>query len=447
MSKNLFDDLSAAGKLIAEQRKYAHLPDLYDSLKDSSAISTAFKVLQEQKRFESLIHRESLNQRPGALEAASHTLKLNEIARSGWIEDHLKLLQGFQVNIKSAIFPDKILASGFLETISKSAGIDVARSALMGRFLPEREHISFKALAQGIRLDTSKVFASARLHYFLPSAQTVASSFVPLEKVWRDGSVASVSLEGMTGLMSLKNAISQSPFSAESNIAVTSLLGAWKHSAVEASLLDDWKARQRVYFEQGFDPRLTAFPTGTYTSALFQSGLLRDDLFTPCFTQKHLDVEQYDEDEEVESNEVKNNLMIAYEIILNLEMQLRAYLAEKMENQFGTFWYKQRVNGNIYTQWKAKRAIAAEKMEEEQPILSYADFTDYERIIITKNNWEEAFKNDFNSLIDIQASFHRLYVIRNCTMHIRPISNEDMTLLTVESRRILRAIGRLSESE
>jgi hypothetical protein len=101
----------------------------------------------------------------------------------------------------------------------------------------------------------------------------------------------------------------------------------------------------------------------------------------------------------------------------------------------------------VYQDWKRKREIALQKKEEAQTILHYADFTDYEKIITRKDNWSEVFASRFVNMVDVQVSFQRLYVARNCTMHMRPIAKEDFLMLTAESTRVLKAIGKLDESE
>lgn len=98
-------------------------------------------------------------------------------------------------------------------------------------------------------------------------------------------------------------------------------------------------------------------------------------------------------------------------------------------------------------QWKQKRDSAVKKGEEEQPMIWYADFTDYERIITRKDNWKDTFEGKFINMMDLQISFQRLYPIRNCTMHTRPLTKEDFLLLTVEAQRILRAIGEIENQE
>jgi hypothetical protein len=52
----------------------------------------------------------------------------------------------------------------------------------------------------------------------------------------------------------------------------------------------------------------------------------------------------------------------------------------------------------------------------EQPLIAYADFSDYLPIIERGDNRNRIFKAVFNYETDVQVSFIRLYPIRICTM-------------------------------
>jgi Swt1-like HEPN len=139
-------------------------------------------------------------------------------------------------------------------------------------------------------------------------------------------------------------------------------------------------------------------------------------------------------------------MLEAYDLLFNLETQLREYIVEVMTRKYGARWIRQRISGDMKQQWADKKEIAVSKGEDELPLIWYADFSDYIQIIIRKDNWNELFESIFFNAIDIQASFQRLQPLRICTMHARPISREDLLLITVETHRILRAIGKLKSS-
>ena len=74
------------------------------------------------------------------------------------------------------------------------------------------------------------------------------------------------------------------------------------------------------------------------------------------------------------------------------------------------------------------------------PLLAYADFTDYELIICRADNWREVFSQTFKRPESVRESFQRLYPIRICTMHARPITQDDELFLYVELRRLIGVI-------
>ena len=82
-----------------------------------------------------------------------------------------------------------------------------------------------------------------------------------------------------------------------------------------------------------------------------------------------------------------------------------------------------------------------ENGDREWPLIAYADFTDYERIIVRNDNWNAVFKQTFRRKEFVRESFQRLYPIRLSTMHARVITQEDLLYLLVETKRLLTAMG------
>jgi hypothetical protein len=111
-----------------------------------------------------------------------------------------------------------------------------------------------------------------------------------------------------------------------------------------------------------------------------------------------------------------------------------------MTEVFGRDWIKHKVPGEVANQWNWKREKASSNGEKEQPLINYADFTDYIRIIERNDNWEAIFKFTFKRIESVRESFQRLYPIRLCTMHARFVSHDDELYLLVEVKRILKAI-------
>ena len=99
-----------------------------------------------------------------------------------------------------------------------------------------------------------------------------------------------------------------------------------------------------------------------------------------------------------------------------------------------------RVGGAMCRQWKEKRARALAEGEPKQPLIVYADFTDYVTLIVRSDNWDQVFAPVFRRKSLVQESLQRLYPIRNCTMHARIITQDDELYLHAETTRLLSAM-------
>ena len=103
-------------------------------------------------------------------------------------------------------------------------------------------------------------------------------------------------------------------------------------------------------------------------------------------------------------------------------------------------WVKHRVPGETRAQWLEKRHKAQEAGEEDRPLIAYADFTDYERILVRTDYWDAVFKAVFLRQEALRESLRRLYLIRLCTTHARVITQDDELCFYVEVQRLLKAL-------
>jgi hypothetical protein len=129
---------------------------------------------------------------------------------------------------------------------------------------------------------------------------------------------------------------------------------------------------------------------------------------------------------------------------MRFERDIRDAINTLMSAEFGESWIERQTPGDMADKWKEKKAKAMKQRETEQPLIAYADFSDYLPIIERGDNWSRIFKTVFNRKSDVQESFVRLFPIRICTMHARIITQEDELLMKVETRRVRKAFGRLS---
>jgi hypothetical protein len=113
-----------------------------------------------------------------------------------------------------------------------------------------------------------------------------------------------------------------------------------------------------------------------------------------------------------------------------------------MAANFGEDWPRQRLPSGMFDSWMEKRNHAVKAGQPGLPLIEYADFTDYKAIIERKDSWREVFQQIFQRAEDVRESFQRLFPLRISTMHSRIITTDDELLLLVESRRLLKAVGR-----
>ncbi|SRR5260370_41844575 len=113
-----------------------------------------------------------------------------------------------------------------------------------------------------------------------------------------------------------------------------------------------------------------------------------------------------------------------------------------MTRAFGPDWPKHRLPNGVHEKWAEKKKRAVQAGGKEMPLIAYADFTDYERVICKGDNWRVVFTGFFGRMESVRESLQRLYPIRICTMHARPITKDDELLLYVEAKRLRKAFKR-----
>lgn len=215
-------------------------------------------------------------------------------------------------------------------------------------------------------------------------------------------------------------------------------LGDWREPITwRPEVLADFGARSDFYASLGFNRSLTDFPAPAFQESLGIAGLRREP---PSIVNLYgAPIPPSDDKEEEEGFERTNT---AHDWLLRLETQLRAFIDEAMTRAFGPTWPRHRLPNGIYDRWQEKKQAAEKIGARERPLIAYADFTDYERVICKSDNWRELFGAYFERQESVRESFQRLHPIRLDTMHARPITQDDELLLYVETRRLVKVIVR-----
>lgn len=266
----------------------------------------------------------------------------------------------------------------------------------------------------------------------------MSASIAEIKSPWVDLEDTIKSMTAATELYAISAGISDlEPFGGRLSSVLRSDFGDWRHiKSIPESVLMDPVERFGFYRYHGFNDSLTDFPEEAFDDLLWHSGLYQPDWPNPA--------PEYDVDLAIQSNdeseEVPESNQEAYKVIYRLETRLRQFIDTEMTRAFGSGWEKQQLPGDIYESWKTKKEARAKSGDSELPLIAYSDFTDYQTVIVKKDNWARVFRPIFSRKTDIQESLTRLQPVRICTMHCRVIMPDDQLLLSAEAQRIFRAI-------
>ena len=247
------------------------------------------------------------------------------------------------------------------------------------------------------------------------------------------------SLTGIVELQEIGHVLHTMPdFGIQSADRLRLHLGDWRTSIDwPPEIFIDPFVRSDFYLERGLDPALTEFPARAFDQAITIAGIKLPPV--PCID----DYGDYDRApdppcDDGEAGLQRNNA--AHDRLQRFEMHVRRFIESMMIAAVGKNWIKHSVPGDMHQKWCNKRNNAIARGEPERPLIAYADFTDYEKIIVRNDNWKEVFRSVFLRKELVQESFRRLYPIRICTMHSRIITQDDELYLHAETRRLLQAI-------
>ena len=245
------------------------------------------------------------------------------------------------------------------------------------------------------------------------------------------------SIQGLTKLHYLGRVLEVlPPFGEELTKQFRIGLGDWRERIDwNEAKFTDLSERLNFYVEQGLDPTLTDFPVGAFEENVIIAGI---KIISPPIAKEYAFIPN---SENWEDGSNFMGMKTAYDLLGYLEICIRNFIDKQMQVKFGPDWYKGQVPSDMHTQWRDKEENAKLVGASVKPLIFYADFTDYQKIIIQKHNWNNVFKVIFKRKESVIESFQRIYPIRNSVMHFRPIATEDLLYLYSECHRLLKAVG------
>ncbi len=273
------------------------------------------------------------------------------------------------------------------------------------------------------------------LHFGGRNEAEVLAAMTSMSQPWLDSSRTSQSVLGLFEMQTVGAALQHSdPFAPETADLLRGALGDWRDLfKPELHTLIDPVSRTALYYERGYNPDLAAFPRPAFVEGLRHAGLDFD-----TWDEQPSEANSRDDRDDEEAGFARN--LTAFDQLQRFEVAVRQFIDARMTEAFGPNWISTHAPEGIGDNWREKQAKHTKITGEEKPLIEFADFTDYRPIIERKQNWKAVFAHVFNRQSDIQESFQRLYPVRIATMHARMITQDDEMLLTVEIRRILKAI-------
>jgi hypothetical protein len=186
-------------------------------------------------------------------------------------------------------------------------------------------------------------------------------------------------------------------------------------------------ARRDFYLERGLDISLTDFPEDAFTECL---DLVEINRAVPSFLSEFSLPGSVIEGSKLQCE--------AFKWLTHFETHIRKFIDENFVKVVGEGWEKKRLPGDMYKKWIEKQE-KAKLLPNFYPLIAFADFTEYEQIIIMKDNWRDVFQPFFQRKESVIESFQRLYPIRLCIAHARSITQVDLLYLYAEVNRLLSA--------
>jgi hypothetical protein len=260
---------------------------------------------------------------------------------------------------------------------------------------------------------------------------------------WVDTLNASRSFDSFAGLAALGSAVRVAPYEPATIETVRQSLGAW--APLPKDVRENSLKRDDFYQEHGLDSKLIALPEPAFTQTLELTGVVAVELLFPNADDVKFDIEQQLTPEE---HALLGRMSKASQLVNVLEIKLRGFIHDVMTRRYGVNWEKSRApdNGKICAKWEEKRQKALKNGESALELIYYADFTDYAKLIIRRDNWKELFSAVFPDEDDLRVSFKRLEPLRVPPMHSRPVTKGDLLTIGTEVTRILTAIGMLKKT-
>ena len=361
------------------------------------------------------------------------------IEENAGVRQLLKTIQDNQAAMRAALGPIEDLRRAGAFDMDSRWFRDIERVGLAMADFEARFHLPEMTEIERLIAEFRNSPLSQALSQYAELPSSLQRAIESMRTPWLDAQEAMRSIAGFAELQGIGHVLkNMSAFSESLTAALRIDLGDWRDPITwRPELFTDLVARSDFYASLGFNQALTDFPAPAFQQSLDIAGLRREP--PPLVARYGAPIPCSGDDDEEEGLARTN---MAHDWLLRLETQLRAFIDDQMTRAFGADWPKCRLPNGLYEEWQEKKRKAIQAGAKEWPLIAYADFTSYERVICRRDNWREIFARFFGRPETVRESFQRLYPIRLDTMHARPITQDDKLLLYVETRRLVKAVLR-----
>ena len=362
---------------------------------------------------------------------------IRELQANSGFRRILEDLERNRTAMQAALAPYERLRQAGIFNLDSSLRGEIERASLSFKDLETRFHLpemtETARFIEEIQNSTVSQFLSSHTGHIAELQRAMESMRTP----WLDMENKFRSITAFAELQDIGQRLRSLPAFADDLAAgLRANLGDWRDPITwPPAIFTDLGARSDFYERLGFNAALTDFPSPAFEEGL---DIARIRQRPPALIERYGPPvpSSYDESEEEEFARAN----AAHDWLFRFESRFRAFIDARMAQAFGPDWPRHRLPNGLYDQWAEKKRNAESAGASVRPLIAYADFTDYERVICKRDNWREVFEAIFGRPESLRESLQRLYPIRLDTMHARLITQDDELLLYVETRRLMKVI-------
>lgn len=173
--------------------------------------------------------------------------------------------------------------------------------------------------------------------------------------------------------------------------------------------------------------------------------------------------EELDSDEEkIEDESLKKELLTkassvfesedCYLLLQFFEQELRKLIVGELSKLTpDSFrWWRQRIPPDVRTNAQTRKQEREKphpgRVQQNLDVTEYLDFSDYEKIILMKINWDEVFRSIFLRQDIVTVKMGEIRIYRNDIAHMRELPLQDREAFVTNTRALLRTITQYQET-